>query len=84
VLSQLGSGGRFWLVFSIGWHRPNHAPNEERVAKSVNLFVFEADEEKVEVLAFQDTRARPIADQASVESWRAFDSFWKARESGRA
>jgi uncharacterized protein (TIGR02246 family) len=70
---------KIWLVFSTGWHKPNGAPDEKRVAKSINLFVYQADEEKAEVLAFQNTRARPITDQASAEIWRAFDSAWKSR-----
>jgi uncharacterized protein (TIGR02246 family) len=71
-----------WLVFSTGWHRPSNAPVEARRAESVNLFVYKADEDKAMVLAFQNTRARPITDQASAESWRAFDTFWNGRETG--
>jgi uncharacterized protein (TIGR02246 family) len=81
-IKQIDHG--IWLVFSKGWHRPSNAPAKERRAESVNLFVYKADEEKAEVLAFQNTRARPITDQASAESWGAFDSFWKGRESGNA
>ena len=75
---------KIWLVFSRGWHRPSNAPDEKRMAESVNIFVYKADEEKAEVLAFQNTRARPITDQASAESWRAFDNFWKGRQTGIA
>jgi uncharacterized protein (TIGR02246 family) len=73
-----------WLVFSTGWHRPSNAPDAKRVGKSVNLFVYKADEDRAEVLAFQNTRARPITEPAAAESWRAFDAFWKGRETGNA
>jgi uncharacterized protein (TIGR02246 family) len=68
---------RIWLVFAKGWHRPSDAPTGKRKAESVNIFVCKADEEKTEVVAFQNTRVRPITDQASAESWKAFDIFWE-------
>ena len=73
---------KIWLVFSKGWHRLSNAPVGNRTAESVNIFVCRADEEKIEVLAFQNTRARPITDQASAEAWRAFDNLWKDRKTG--
>ena len=68
---------RIWLVFAKGWHRPSDAPDGKRKAESVNIFVCKTDEEKAEVVAFQNTRVRPIKDQASAESWKAFDVFWE-------
>jgi uncharacterized protein (TIGR02246 family) len=68
---------RIWLVFAKGWHRPSDAPTEKRKAESVNIFVCKTDEEKAEVVAFQNTRVRPITDQGSAESWKAFDVFWE-------
>ena len=73
---------KIWLVFSKGWHRRSDAPVSNRTAESVNIFVYRADEEKIEVLAFQNTRARPITDQASAEAWRGFDNLWKDRKTG--
>jgi uncharacterized protein (TIGR02246 family) len=75
-------GQKIWLVFSKGWHRRSNAPVGDRTAESVNIFVYLADEEKIEVLAFQNTRARPITDQASAEAWKAFDNLWKDRKTG--
>jgi hypothetical protein len=57
---------RIWLVFATGWHRPSNARDGKRKAKSVNIFVCKTDEEKAEVVAFRNTRARPT-DQASAE-----------------
>jgi uncharacterized protein (TIGR02246 family) len=74
---------KIWLVFSKGWHRRSNAPAGNRIAESVNIFVYWADEEKIEVLAFQNTRARPITDQASAEAWRAFDNLWQDRKTGK-
>jgi uncharacterized protein (TIGR02246 family) len=71
---------RTWLVFARGWHRPSNAPDGKRRAESVNIFVCKIDEEKAEVVAFQNTRARPITDQASAELWRAFDTSWERQE----
>ena len=73
---------KIWLVFSKGWHRRSNAPVGNRTAESVNIFVYRADEEKIEVLAFQNTRARPITDQASAGAWRTFDNLWKDRKTG--
>ncbi len=66
-----------WLVFSTGWHRPSNAPDAKRTAESVNIFVCKIDDEKAEIVAFQNTRARPIVDQPSAASWRAFDTLWE-------
>jgi uncharacterized protein (TIGR02246 family) len=71
---------RIWLVFPKGWHRPSNAPDEKRRAESVNIFVCKIDEEKAEVLTFQNTRARPITDKAAAELWKAFDTAWERRE----
>ena len=71
-----------WLVFARGWHRSTNAPEGKRRAESVSIFVCKIDEEKAEVMAFQNTRARPITDQASAESWGAFDVSWERREMG--
>jgi uncharacterized protein (TIGR02246 family) len=75
---------RIWLVFAKGWHRPSEASAGKHMAESVNIFVFRTDEEKAEVVAFQNTRARPITDQASAESWKAFDVFWEGRQTGES
>jgi hypothetical protein len=71
---------RIWLVFAKGWHRPSNAPDEKRRAESVNIFVCKIDQEKAEVLAFENTRARPITDKATAELWKAFDTAWERRE----
>lgn len=68
-----------WLVFAKGWHRPSDAPDDKRRAESVNIFVCKTDEKTAEVLAFQNTRVRPITDQVSAELWRAFDMNWEER-----
>ena len=71
---------RTWLVFTTGWHRPSNAPEGKHWAESVNIFVCKAEEEKVEVVAFQNTRVRPITDKASAERWRAFDTSWESEK----
>jgi uncharacterized protein (TIGR02246 family) len=73
---------RIWLVFTTGWHRPTNAPETKRRAESINILVCKADEEKTEFVAFQNTRVRPITDQASAELWRAFDTSWEGARSG--
>ena len=69
-----------WLVLATGWHRPRNAPDAKRTAESVNIFVCKIDDEKAEIVAFQNTRARPIADQPSAASRRAFDTYGSGRE----
>lgn len=72
---------RTWLVFATGWHRPSNAPEGKgRKAKSVTIFVCKTDDEKAEVMAFQNTRVRPITDQASAQAWRTFDNSWEERD----
>jgi uncharacterized protein (TIGR02246 family) len=73
-----------WLVFAKGWHRPNNAHNEKPRAESVNIFVFRIGETNAEVLAFQNTRVRPITDQTSAEVWKAFDTSWENRNTSNA
>ncbi len=68
-----------WLVFARSWHRPNIAHTDQRTAESVNIFVCRNDGMKAEVLAFQNTRVRPITDQISAELWKAFDMSWENR-----
>ena len=65
-----------WLVFSKAWHRPSDTSSGGPKAESANVFVFKVYKNKVEVLAFQNTRIRPILDQASAERWRTFDASW--------
>jgi uncharacterized protein (TIGR02246 family) len=69
-----------WLVFAKGWHRPNDAADDKRRAESVNIFVCKLDGKTAEVLAFQNTRVRPITDQASADIWKAFDTSWESRK----
>jgi uncharacterized protein (TIGR02246 family) len=71
---------KHWLVFAKGWHRPNNAHTNQRSAESVNIFVCRSDDLKAEVLAFQNTRVRPITDQATAELWKAFDMSWENRK----
>lgn len=68
-----------WLVFATGWHIPNGAPADRHGNESVQIFVCRVDEASAEVLAFQNTRSRPITDKASAERWRAFDASWEGR-----
>jgi hypothetical protein len=49
---------RIWLVFAKGWHRPSDAPTGKRKAESVHIFVCKANEEKAEVVAFQNTQRK--------------------------
>lgn len=72
-----------WLVFTKGWHRPSNGPDDKRTAESVNILVCKVDEKAGEVLAFHNTRVRPITDQVSAELWRASDKSWEKAISGR-
>jgi len=69
-----------WLVFAKGWHRLSNAPNNQRRAESVNIFVCKTEAANAEILAFQNTRVRPITDQGSAELWKAFDTAWETRK----
>lgn len=66
-----------WLVFARGWHESNGGLGGGKKAMSVNMFICDVNDRAAKVLAFQNTRSRPIADQASADAWKAFDASWE-------
>jgi uncharacterized protein (TIGR02246 family) len=67
------------LVFASGGIQSNSGGAVMLTGESIQTMVVVLEDGKARVLAFQNTRRRPITDGDSASVWREFDSLWSRR-----
>jgi len=67
------------LVFTSGGIQSKSGDTVMLTGDSLQTMVVVLNDDKARVLAFQNTRKRPIADEDSASVWREFDNLWSQR-----
>ena len=67
------------LVFTSGGIQSKSGDTVMLTGDSVQMMVVVLKDGKAHVLAFQNTRRRPITDEDSANVWREFDRLWSHR-----
>jgi uncharacterized protein (TIGR02246 family) len=69
------------LVFTSGGIKSNLGRTTALTGDSLQTMVVVLKDGKPRLLAFQNTRRRPITDETSASVWKEFDGLWTHRHS---